>query len=128
MDLAQGIDPEPHQGRFVGDPLQAPTGFGYFIIRSRRLLTADMRIRGVDHVGSDRSAREGWRLIEAARAQAFTRLAAGTVSAPGADGASLSDIQIDVDQQGVERLIIGPPCAWCRAEVICGRALKDPND
>ena len=114
--------------RLVGDPLQAPTGFGYFIIRSRRLLTADLRIRGVDHVSSDRSAREGWRLIEAARAQAFTRLAAGTVSAPGADGASLTDIQIDVDQQGVERLVIGPPCAWCRADVICGRALKDPND
>ena len=40
----------------------------------------------------------------------------------------LTDIQIDVDQQGVERLVIGPPCAWCRADVICGRALKDPND
>jgi|GEM_PF-675914 len=111
--------------RLVGDPLQAPTGFGYFIIRSRRLLTADTRIRGVDHVGADRTAREGWRLIEIARAQAFTRLAEGTVLAPGADGAPVADIQVDVDNKGGERLVIGPPCAWCRADVICGRAWKE---
>jgi hypothetical protein len=61
-----------------------------------------------------------------ARAQAFTRLAEGTVMAPGANGAPVADIQIDVDNKGGERLVIGPPCAWCRADVICGRAWKEP--
>jgi hypothetical protein len=46
--------------------------------------------------------------------------------APGANGAPVADIQIDVDKKGGERLVIGPPCAWCRADVICGRAWKEP--
>lgn len=106
--------------RLVGDKTMAPPGFGYFIIRSRRLLTSDGRLRGVEGVPADRTAREGWGLIEAARREAFDALARGEVRAPGADAEVPDEIAV-VD----DRVVIGPPCRWCRADVICGAGLKE---
>jgi ATP-dependent helicase/nuclease subunit B len=106
--------------RLVGDKSMAPPGFGYFIIRSRRLLTSDSRLRGVEFVPADRTAREGWGLIEAARREAFDALARGEVRAPGADDEVPEEIAV-----GVDRVVIGPPCRWCRADVVCGAGLKE---
>jgi len=106
--------------RLVGDKAMAPPGFGYFIIRSRRLLTADARVRGVELVPAERTAREGWGLIEAARRQAFEALARGEVRAPGADDAVPEEIAVVGD-----RVVIGPPCRWCRADVVCAAGLKE---
>jgi ATP-dependent helicase/nuclease subunit B len=106
--------------RLVGDKTMAPPGFGYFIIRSRRLLTSDSRLHGVELVPADRTAREGWGLIEAARREAFDALARGEVRAPGADDEVPDEIAV-----GPDRVVIGPPCRWCRADVVCGAGLKE---
>jgi hypothetical protein len=106
--------------RLVGDKTMAPPGVGYFIIRSRRLLTSDSRLRGVDFVPAERSARDGWGLIEAARREAFEALARGEVRAPGADEKVPDEIAIIHD-----RVVVGPPCRWCRADVVCGAGLPE---
>jgi hypothetical protein len=106
--------------RLVGDKAMAPPGVGYFIIRSRRLLTADARLRGVELVPAERTAREGWGLLEGARRQAFEALARGEVRAPGADVEIPDEIAVLAD-----RVVIGPPCRWCRADVVCGAGLKE---
>jgi hypothetical protein len=105
--------------RLVGSTDLGPPGFGYFIIRSRRLLTSDTRIGTAERIESDRTPREGWAMVERTRQLAFSRLAAGEVSAPGADGHTAKDVDVDVNQ-GV--VVLAPPCSWCRADTICGRA------
>ncbi len=110
----------------VAQPEQGPPGFAYFIIRSRRLLTSESRLAstaagtvGVERIESERTPREGWVIVENSRRAAFSRLASGEIEAPGAEGGTSDDVDVDADKR---LLRLAPPCTWCRADVICGRA------
>jgi hypothetical protein len=96
-------------------------GFGYYQLRTRRLLTTDARIRGADVVTGP-GAKDAWRPLERARAAALGALREGTVVAAGVADGDSDDV---VDEPHVERgvLRVVPPCWSCRADVLCGRAL-----
>lgn len=106
--------------RIVGDKASGKPGIGYFIIRSGRLLTTDERVRGAERIVSERELREGWLVLEASRREAFVSLARGEVRAPGADLVVPREIEV---RDG--RVVIAPPCQWCRADVVCGAFAKE---
>jgi hypothetical protein len=94
-------------------------GFGYYQLRTRRLLTTDDRIRGADVVAGP-AAKDAWKPLERARAATLRALHEGAVVAAG-----VSEDEDDVvDDPHVDRgvLRIAPPCWSCRADVLCGRA------
>jgi hypothetical protein len=94
-----------------------PARLGYFQLRSGRLLTTMEQLWGTEHIVAERTPKEGWALLEQARRRAFSELQRGEVQAPGADGSSA--LPIVVDSSGLH---LAPPCAFCRADVLCGRA------
>ncbi len=97
---------------------QRPAKLGYFQLRSGRLLTTMPGLLGAEHILAERTPQEGWGLLEQARRAAFTSLHKGVVEAPGADGGG-TGLPIVVDSSGLH---LQPPCAFCRADALCGRA------
>ncbi len=102
-------------------------GFGYYQLRTRRLLTTDARIRGADVVLGP-SAKDAWLPLQRARARAIGALRQGTVVAAGVDGDGdvIDGDVIDgdvIDAPHVDRgvLHVVAPCGSCRADVLCGR-------
>lgn len=95
-----------------------PARLGYFQLRSGRLLTTMEGLWGTEHIVAERTPKEGWGLLEQARRRAFADLHRGEVQAPGAEGGT-SAVSIVVDGSGLH---LAPPCAFCRADALCGRA------
>lgn len=100
----------------VGAKGQPRPGIAFFQLRARRLITTDKRLQGAELVVADKLPKDAWADLDAARAAAFTDLAAGLVAAPAADGtpphthASATPLRLE------------PPCAHCAYDVLCGRA------
>lgn len=95
-----------------------PAKLGYFQLRSGRLLTTMPGLLGTEHIVAERTPQEGWGLLEQARRAAFAGLQRGEVEAPGADGGN-PGLAIVVDSTGLH---LQAPCAYCRADALCGRA------
>ena len=95
-----------------------PARLGYFQLRSGRLLTTMQGLLGAEHVVAERTPQQGWALLEQARHAAFSSLHTGEVEAPGAQGGN-PGLAIVVDSTGMH---LQPPCAYCRADALCGRA------
>ena len=102
----------------VGADQQRPAKLGYFQLRSGRLLTTMAGLIGAEHIVAERTAREGWTLLEHARRDAFAGLHRGEVEAPGAEGGN-PGLAIVVDSAGLH---LPAPCAYCRADALCGRS------
>jgi hypothetical protein len=98
-------------------------GFGYFQLRTRRLLTTDARIRGADVVAGP-VAKDAWKPLERARAATLGALNEGNVVAAGVevDGGEVGAGIVDEPHVHGGVLRIAPPCWSCRADVLCGRA------
>lgn len=97
----------------------------YFLLRSRRLLTTEARIKGAEVIAGPRP-KDAWKLVDDARSRAFAALLAGEIDAPAADGSRPGPNVVVEPVLGAGahegRLRFAPPCKGCPADVLCGRA------
>lgn len=100
----------------VGAKGQPRPGIAFFQLRARRLITTDKRLQGAELVVADKLPKDAWADLDAARAAAFSDLAAGLVVAPAADGTPPHT------HTSATPLRLEPPCAHCAYDVLCGRA------
>lgn len=109
----------------VGERGRPWPSFGYYQLRTRRLVTTDARVRGAEIVDGP-VAKDAWRPLERARAQALAALRAGQVIAAGVEDGLDDRVDAVVATPHVAGgvLRLAPPCWSCRADVLCGRAFR----